>query len=350
MENTITIKSYKNHLLLEQLKKNMLDVNGNFTLEKLVPAQTIEKRLELWGIASFEAKFTQISISPSKIICTFHSNSGPISKWLEKVFPLFPGIDFTYEYAAIESLIAGIYLVRSNKLLLHDSYAQEDPKANKSVRGFINYLVHTLKKEEEAIEKNFSKELFHNKLNFSKIIFTYSISKQPSFSTVKFSSPYTNLIFTKDFPNDLFVDFDTDPYAILKKIITFLPRQFILLECFSNSEKSFTIREVASILTKFDLTGEGYSWESCREDFNMHAKLHGFKQNEKKNWLLHPLNFKGIFDMLTKSQNGQFLTNTFIEQELSATNKTLLIELATKCGYIYYEELFYLTINFDELY
>lgn len=328
----------------------MLNDQNNFILQKLSPVKTTEELLELWDIESFDIKITEVLDSPAKTIYTFHTQHGPIIPWLENVIHLFPGVDFEYVYFDVDQLIAGIFLVRANSILLDDYYKKEDPKATKSVRGFVNYLAQTLEKEVEIVEQQFSKELYNNKLKIDQISVTTIPSKDPNFSTVTLTSPYTDLVFTADLPRNLFINSDRAPYAILKEITLLMPKQYKLLSCFSSTEKLFSIREVALIMTSFDLTEEGHCWQNQREDFNEHAQLHGFRLAEHKKWKLNPLNFQQMLEMLQNSQNGQTLMNNYEIHNLSFHNNERLIELASKCGYLLYDNLFYLAIDYDSLY
>lgn len=325
MKNILTVKSFKSTSLLNQFRDKLKN-------------------------ESFIKNITEKILSPTEYQYTFFTSDGSILEWLEQASKSFVGVDFTYEFFSLQPLDAGSFTINARDGKLGLSYKDDEPNATKSVRGFVDFLIHELNKDSEAMERQYSSELFSDKLNSSEIALTLSDAKIADFKSVSLTSPHTERVFTKELPQELFTDFETHPYAVLKTIIHQMHKSLTLLEALSTVEKLFSIREVASILTHFDLTEEGHSWERFREDFTMHAKLHGFTEVQRKKWQLQPLFMEEIIEMLEKTQNGQLLIQRHKIDNVDAVDHSFIIGLASQYGFLYYENKFYLTVDYDSLY
>lgn len=322
-ESTLTVKTFKSRSLLEGFR---------IALTNAVPGLTEE------------------ILSPTATRYTFYTSTNSILEWLEQTSQSFAGISFTYEFIALQPLLAGSYTINAQDGKLGFSYKEDEPNATKSVRDFVDFLIQALNKDPEEMERQYTRELYTEKLNISEIALTLSDSMIAGFKSITLTSPHTESVFTKELPQELFTDFEAHPYAVLKTIIQNMSKSFTLLEALSTSSKSFSIREVASILTHFDLTEEGHSWEGFREDFNLNARLHGFTVAQRKKWHLHPLSMEEMIEMLQNSQNGQYLIERHKINNLDVADCSFIIGLASQCGFLYYENQFYLTVDYDSLY
>lgn len=336
MHHKLLVHTFKSESLLKKFHAITLDEQGTFRLDKNL----------LGDAESCETSALTVTSFPSKSIFTFQTSGKPLVGAFKNMTSLFSGLDFTYEYFDIPSLVAGVYMTKANAVLVEDSYGSNDPKMTKSVHGLIHYMVHSLQKNKAVLQREFSQELFKEKLNSSKITFQFSPLIDSVYSTVSLSSAYSNTIFTQNVPSKLLLHFEKDPYMTLNKIIHFNPEPFKQLECYALPYKSFSIREVEAILVYFDLTSDGFSWENDRNFFNVEAAYYGFKQGKKKSWQFQPLTFEKMKILLQESQNGHYLT---ARAHIDFTNSKQIISFAIKCGFALYNGLFYLSLKDDVL-